>query len=270
MGFFSRVRIVILGVVLTAPPAFCASPGILVIPGTGESQELLRVLSPSFSRQYPDFRLGVPESIGSRGGINALRTGRANVARSARPLKPEEKAAGLVEHLFAASPVVLVVHPSVTGVESLSGEQLHAIFSGRITRWSEVGGPDAKIYLVDRDASDSTRKVLGEHLPWLGEIASVGKVFYTSPNAAQAIAGHRFTLGYLSLSMANAYGVRQLAVDGARPDAEAILSGAYPYVVPLYLVTLGKHSGAVSALLRFLSSEEAKALIRREGLIPSE
>lgn len=139
----------------------------LRICGTGDSQDLLRELGDLFEEQHPDTRVIVPESIGSSGGVKATVAGKCDLARLARPLKDKEKAHGLSSLVFSHSPVVMVVNESVTGLDSLTVDEIIGIYSGRISNWQELGAPAAPIYVANREWGDSSRSVLARICPAL-------------------------------------------------------------------------------------------------------
>ena len=93
---------------------------------------------------------------GSGSGITAVSEGRCDIGLSSRNLKESEKAQGLVGTILAYYGIAVIVSPMNT-VEDLTVEQIAAIYTGEITNWSEVGGMDAQIVLIGRDASSGTR-----------------------------------------------------------------------------------------------------------------
>ena len=99
----------------------------IIIGGTGDSQELLRSLASAFEKSPGGGAIEVPDSIGSGGGIKALIAGKIDLARVARPLKEGEEKLGLVYLSFAMNPVVFVIHPGLTGIDSITTEQIIGI-----------------------------------------------------------------------------------------------------------------------------------------------
>jgi len=144
--------------------------GKIVIPGTGDSQRLLRLLAYRYEVLHPGIRVVIPKSVGSGGGIKAVGEGKAEIGRVARPLKKREERYGLKYLRFAYSPVIFTVHPSVENVADLSPDQIVGIYSGRIASWSGVGGSSGKIYPVGREPGDSSRDVIETHIKGFGEI----------------------------------------------------------------------------------------------------
>ena len=65
----------------------------VTLPGTGDSQDLLREVAQRYALQFPERQVIVPDSIGSEGGIKAVGTGAAPIGRVARHPSPKEVAA---------------------------------------------------------------------------------------------------------------------------------------------------------------------------------
>ncbi|NIM68041.1 MAG: phosphate ABC transporter substrate-binding protein, partial [Armatimonadetes bacterium] len=90
--------------------------------------------------------IAIPKSVGSSGGIETLRKRETELARVARPLTEDEKNEGFKEVVFARTPVVFVVHPSVSEIDDITSEQIVGIYSGKVTWWEELGGSPFKVY----------------------------------------------------------------------------------------------------------------------------
>lgn len=240
----------------------------IVIPGTGDSQQLLRILAEQFTLEVPSIRIEIPDSVGSTGGVKAISNDQAVLARTARPLKPQERELGLTEHLFARSPVVFAAKPTMGGISNLSTQEIIDIYSGRVTNWQTLGGPNQKLYLVDREQGDSSRSVLEKNLKGFAQTTSVALVIYDTPTTANTIANNAFTLGYVPLSWAVSNKLLVLSVDGATPSPENMKNSTYPYHTPLYIVSKGAIPEEAKAFIAFLHSPSAAHKMTEFGVIP--
>ncbi|MBU0674786.1 MAG: substrate-binding domain-containing protein [Proteobacteria bacterium] len=240
---------------------------LLEIPGTGDSQELMRLLADDFAKLQPGFKVVIPDSIGSGGGIKNVAAGLSELGRVARPLKEKEKRYGLSYREFARSPVVFIVNESVSGIDNLTSEQVVGIYSGRITDWGQLGASPGKIYVVDRENGDSSRAALEQDIPGFSTIKkTVGKTIYTTPELVQSIALNENTVGYTALSMAASDMVRVLKINGA--DGVGLTADeGYPLMVPFALVWKGELSEEAGKFMEYLFSEQAGKLIRRFGAL---
>lgn len=258
-----------LGLSFASDKAGASLSGEIVIAGTGDSQELLRAMAKRFEEANPGTTVKVPDSVGSGGGIRAAAEGKADLGRTARPLKEKEKKYGLAYERFAVSPIVFAVHPSVEGVDGLSSEQIVGIYSGEVTNWEEVGGGNARIYPVGREEGDSSRGVLDEAIAGFKEIETpVAATFYTTPETIEALKRHDHTIGYGPLAMAEKTRLKILKIDGVHPSGDDIENGRYGLMVPFALVHKGDPGPLASAFLDFVFSPEGRRLIRDYGCIP--
>lgn len=239
----------------------------LLVAGTGENQEVLRAVAQQFQAKHPGVTVEVPDSIGSGGGIKALKKGKTDIARIGRPLKETEKA-GLVEHLFGKSAVVFATHPSVTKVDHLATAQIQEIYTGKITNWQEVGGPDAKIYPISRETGDSARIVLEAKMPGFKDLKLVSKEIFSSPEAVQTVRTNEFTIAYLSLAAAHDGGLNFLKIDGKSPILDTKGKVDYPYLIPFYLVTSETPSALAKEFIEFTLSPEGRSILLANGTLP--
>lgn len=239
----------------------------IAINGTGENQEVLRVLGKKFESLHPGVKVDVPDSIGSGGGIKALQKGKTDLARTGRPLKDAEKN-GLVETLFGKSPAVFATHPGVTKVDNLTTAQVLDIYSGKITNWQEVGGPDAKIYPTSRETGDSARSLLETSMPGFKELTFISKEFFTSAEAAKGVKENENTIGYFSMAATSAAGLTPLKIDGKNPVPGADGKTDYPHMISFYLVSTDKPTPLAQQFIDFCLSDEARTIMLANGTVP--
>lgn len=241
------------------------------IGGTGDSQELLRALAGAFEAKNSDCKIEVPDSIGSSGGIKALLRGDTNMARVARELKDEEKAQGLTYQLFAKSPIVFVVNPSIADINGITTEQIIGIYSGKITYWKQLGGGESKIYPITREPTDSSLQVLNKLLTGFEDTNStVAKMIYTTPEAVKTLTEHKGTIGFVPLSMTIGTDLRILKIDGVYPSVENVSDGKYKFVTPFGIVYKGELRGLEKSFIEFLYSQDGREIITEMGTVPAK
>lgn len=255
---------------LCPPAALAVGETVLTIPGTGDSQDLLRLLAERFRRDNPDIAVEVPDSVGTTAGLRLVVGGKAELARTARPLRDDEIAAGLSQIVFAATPVVFAVHPSVTGVKGVTSAQAQAVFAGRVKNWSELGGPNLPVARVCRETPEISRELLNAAIPGFeADGCRDQAVAYTTPEAVALMAGHPGAVGYVSLAAMAAANLTPLALDGVAPTLENVGRGSYRLVIPFGLAYKSPLSPAAARFLKFLSSPDALSLMARLGCLPS-
>ena len=204
---------------------------------------------------------------GSGSGIQAVSEGRCDIGLSSRALKDDEKASGLKETTLALDGIAIIVNPQ-NPVKDLSLEQIAKIYTGEITNWKDVGGEDAEIVLIGREAGSGTRDGFEsitetkDACQYRQELTSTGDVITTvsqNPNA----------IGYASLA-AIKDSVKALTVNGVAPTEATVKDGTYLVQRPFVLVT--KEGAALSETAQkffdFATSADAASIISAAGAVP--
>lgn len=204
---------------------------------------------------------------GSGSGIQAVSEGRCDIGLSSRALKDDEKTSGLKETTLALDGIAIIVNPQ-NPVKDLSLEQIAKIYTGEITNWKDVGGEDAEIVLIGREAGSGTRDGFEsitdtkDACQYRQELTSTGDVITTvsqNPNA----------IGYASLA-AIKDSVKALTVNGVAPTEATVKDGTYLVQRPFVLVT--KEGAALSETAQkffdFATSADAASIISAAGAVP--
>ena len=237
----------------------------LDIVGTGDGMNILRSLSSAFGETNPSVTVGVPDSIGSGGGVKAVGKGSYKLGRVARPIKDKEKHYGLKYHPIAKIPVVFYVNKSV-GVKNLSAEQVVGVYSGKIKNWKDVGGKDAPIRVVRREDGDSSLSVLKKTFPGFKELVMTkrAKTATSTPESFASVEAKEGAIGFGPYSGALAANVNILTVDGLAPT-----SPAYPSVTTLALIYKpDSRTGNVASFLEFTTSMAGRQAIVSANAVP--
>ena len=132
-----------------------AISGTVNTDGSTSMADVMAAFQESFGDIQPDVTVNY-SGTGSGSGITNVLAGTVDIGLSSRALTDEEKAEGAVENIVALDGVAIVVHPENT-VTDLTIEQIAQIYTGEITNWSELGGADAPIAVIGRDAASGTR-----------------------------------------------------------------------------------------------------------------
>ena len=203
---------------------------------------------------------------GSGSGIKAVYEGRCDIGLSSRALKDEETAEGLVGTVLAYDGIAIIVNPA-NPVEDLTMEQIAAIYTGEITNWKDVGGNDAPIVLIGREAGSGTRDgfetITGtaEKCQYRQELTSTGDVITT-------VAANPDAIGYASLASVKDT-VKAVSVAGVVPSEETVKDGSYVIQRPFVLVT--KEGTALSETAQkffdYVTSPEAAEIIAAAGAV---
>ena len=243
--------------------------GSISMVGSTSMEKFANALSEAFMEKYPKVTV-TAEFVGSGAGIEAVSNGTADIGNSSRNLKDEEKAKGVAENIVAIDGIAVVVDPS-NAVEDLTKEQLAGIYDGTVTNWKDVGGNDAPIVVVGREAGSGTRGAFEELLKledackYSNELDSTGAVM-------AKVASTPGSIGYVSLDVLDDT-VKALKLDGAEPTEENIKAGKYFLSRPFVMATKGEiseQSDLVKALFDFIYSDEGSELVKSVGLITAD
>lgn len=205
---------------------------------------------------------------GSGSGISAVSEKRCDIGLSSRALKDEEKASGLTETVLAYDGIAVIVNPE-NPVSDLTIEQISKIYTGEITNWNEVGGSDAEIVLIGREAGSGTRDgfesiTKTEDLClYRQELTSTGDVITTVSQNVSAI-------GYASLASVKDT-VKAINVGGVTPTEETVKDGSYAIQRPFVLVTReGEElSAPAKKFFEYITSIDASEIISGAGAVPA-
>ena len=243
--------------------------GSISMVGSTSMEKFANALSEAFMEKYPKVTV-TAEFVGSGAGIEAVSNGTADIGNSSRNLKDEEKAKGVAENIVAIDGIAVVVDPANT-VEDLTKDQLTSIYDGTVTNLKDVGGNDAPIVVVGREAGSGTRGAFEELLKledackYSNELDSTGAVM-------AKVASTPGSIGYVSLDVLDDT-VKALKLDGAEPTEENIKAGKYFLSRPFVMATKGEiseQSDLVKALFDFIYSDEGSELVKSVGLITAD
>ena len=243
-----------------------ALSGTIQMVGSTSMEKLATALAESFMDKYPDVTV-TAEFVGSGAGIEAVNSGNADIGNSSRNLKDEEKANGAVENIVAIDGIAVCVDTANT-VTNLTKQQLTDIYTGAVTNWSEVGGADAPIVVVGREAGSGTRGAFEELLGIADACAYANELDSTGAVMAK-VASTPGAIGYVSLDVVDD-SVIALALEGVEPTAENVKAGNYFLSRPFVMATKGEiseQSELVQAWFDYVLGEEGQEIAAKVGLI---
>ena len=203
---------------------------------------------------------------GSGSGIQAVQEGRCDIGLSSRNLKEEEAAGGLEATILAYDGIAVIVSPE-NPVVDLDVETIAKLYTGEITNWKDVGGNDAPVVLIGREAGSGTRDGFEsitdtkEQCQYRQELTSTGDVI-------TAVAQNPDAIGYASLASLKD-SVKAVTVGGVAPTEDTVKDGSYVIQRPFVLVTRKDTalSDAAQAFFEFATSPDAAELIANAGAV---
>ncbi len=231
---------------------------------------------------HPEVSISVTGG-GSGTGIAALVAGTVDVANASRAMSAEEidaaRANGIepVRHAVALDAIAVVVHP-LNPVDGLTLQQVSDVFTGRVTRWTGLGGEERPIVLLSRESNSGTYVYFLERVLRLGRkdlkdlFSPETLLMPSSEGISTEVRQNRNAIGYDGLGYVTA-DQKTLAIARERgapfvlPSAATVIDGTYPVSRPLFMYTAGQPSGAVKDFLDFVSGA-GQSLVTGLGFVP--
>ena len=250
----------------TKAPEAAAEAGNVSLDGSTSMEKVIGSLGESFINSNPGISYTY-NPTGSGSGIKAVSEGTCDIGLSSRNLKDDEKASGLTGTVLALDGIAVIVNPN-NPVSDLSVEQIASIYKGEITNWKDVGGNDAEIVLIGREAGSGTRDGFEsitdtkDACKYRQELTSTGDVITTVSQNPDAI-------GYASLASLKD-NVKALTVGGIAPTEETVKDGSYVIQRPFILVTKDgvELSETAKKFFDYATSSQAAEVITAAGAVP--
>ena len=240
--------------------------GTVSTDGSTSMEKVIMSLGESFQAENKGITVGY-NPTGSGSGITAVSEGRCDIGLASRALKDDEKASGLKETVLALDGIAIIVNPE-NKVSDLTVEQIAKIYTGEITNWKDVGGDDAEIVLIGREAGSGTRdgfeSITGtkDSCKYRQELTSTGDVITT-------VAGNPNAIGYASLASIKDT-VKAISVNGVAPSEVTVSDGSYEVQRPFVLVTKEgvELSKAAQLFFDYATGKDAADIISAAGAVP--
>ena len=242
-----------------------ALTGTVATDGSTSMEKVIGALGESFKAAHSGVGFTY-NPTGSGSGIKAVKAGTCDIGLSSRSLKDDEKADGLQETIVALDGIAIIVNND-NPVANLTLEQIADIYTGKITNWKDVGGSDAAIVVIGREAASGTRDGFEsitktkDACQYRQELTSTGDVITTVSQNPDAI-------GYASLASVKDT-VKAVTVNGITASEATVKDGSYVIQRPFVLVTVaGKTLSPVAqAFFDYATSAEVADIIGKAGAV---
>lgn len=240
--------------------------GTITMTGSTSMMNLCEALKEVVPEALPGVTLDA-QYTGSGAGIEGVTAGTVDIGNASRALTDEEKANGIVENVVAIDGIAVVVNPENT-VSNLTTDQLKQIYTGEVTNWSEVGGPDMSIVVVGRESGSGTRGAFEELLE-IEDACKYAQELDSTGGVATTVSSTEGAIGYVSLDALDDT-VKAIQIDGVDATEENIVAGTYPLQRPFVMATKGEiseQSELVQEFFNFIYSEQGQQVVSQVGLI---
>ncbi len=216
---------------------------------------------------------------GSGTGIAALINGTTDVCQSSRPMKDAERQQLQekygnpgTEILVARDGLTLYVHES-NPLEALSIAQIKSVYTGEVTNWKALGGPDLPITVYGRENSSGTYEYFKEHVLGAADFAAAVQTLPGTAAVVNAVSMDPNGIGYGGAAYAK--GVREVAVrkdeatPAVLPKEEFVRDGSYPISRGLFFYLRKAPEGGVQEFVSFVLSDSGQSVVTEVGYFPA-
>jgi len=250
---------------LTGCGSTSKASGTVATDGSTSMEKVIGYLSEAYMEENSDIKVTY-NPTGSGSGIQAVLEGRCDIGLSSRDLKDEEKAE-LNGTVVAIDGIAVIVNPE-NPVTDLTIEQIAGLYKGEITNWSEVGGADAPVVLIGREAASGTRDGF-ESITDTEDLCKYAQELTSTGDVVQTVASNPNAIGYASVASVKDT-VKQISVEGVTPTTESIQNGTYRLQRNFIFVTKknAELSETAKAFYAFATSGVADDLIVKAGAVP--
>ena len=270
-SMFKQFIAAILAVTMLTSSVFAA--GKITVKGS----DTMVILAQRWAEKYMNTKGDASIQVtggGSGTGISALINGTTDICNSSRPMKSgeiqklKERFGTLgVEIPCAKDGITIYVNPS-NPVSDLSMDQLKDIYTGKITNWKQVGGPDARIVVYSRENNSGTYVFFKDHVLKGKDYTASAQNLPGTAAVVNAVAKDKFGIGYGGAAYAK--GVKECKVNGILPTADNIKSNKYPISRYLYMYLRNKPSGDIKKYVDWILSSEGQKIVTEVGYFPAK
>jgi phosphate transport system substrate-binding protein len=280
MTFRNSIKTILAAAVLAAgmtPAMATAGPGTVTVKGSDTMVVLGQRWAEEYMKKNPKTVIQVTGG-GSGTGISALINGTTDICEASRTMKDAEKkqvveksGAPPVETPVAKDGLSVYVHES-NPINELSMAQLKAIFTGKVSSWKDVGGPDAKIIPYSRENSSGTYVFFKEHVLENADYTPRAQNMPGTAAVVNAVSKEKFAIGYGGAAYAKGIKILKIKKEdkstGIAPSDATIKDGSYPLSRPLFFYTRTKPSADIKAFTDWVLSKEGQQIVTKVGYFP--
>ncbi len=255
-----------------------AGAAIVTVSGSSTVMPFAELAAEEFNMMQDNYTVNV-KSGGSGVGIVDVAEGRSDIAMTSREIKLQEKqryetpTISFIEQPVAFDAICLVVSEEVydSGIASLTRDEVRRIYSGSISNWAILGGPDAEIFAIGRRPGSGTRDTFNEVIMGSREAETPGVAYDSGESSEVKFSTRRSenAIGYMGYSFVMTGDASVISLDGVAPTIDNIKNGTYPLARSLYFVTLGQPSTGASAFIDYVLSPAGAQIATENGFIPA-
>lgn len=271
-------------VTTTPPPAGSDTPtaatqlkGTVKTGGSTSVEKVMLALIYQFQEDNKDVKINY-EANGSGDGITNTKSGLYEIGHSSRELKTDGTEDGLTMIAYAIDGIAIVVNPA-NGITNLTKAQVKDIYTGKIKNWNQLGGADALITVVTREASSGTRSAFAEIIGLEKKVDGVldestkivdGATEANGTGPVQTtVAQNPNAIGYLSFSDVDPSLVKTIQFESVEISTDTLKDSSYTLKREFYMLTKDGTtlSPEAQAFIDFVMSDAGQAIVAENKLL---
>lgn len=264
-------------IALVALVALSASAETITVKGSDTMVILAQRWAEIYMENHPGTVIQVTGG-GSGTGISALINGTTDICNASRPMKSSEKDklkiryASLGVEIKSAKDGLSIYLNESNPVKELTLDQLKQIYTGKVTNWKQVGGPDAKIILYSRENNSGTYVYFKDNVLGGEDFTPSAQNMPGTAAVVNAVSKDKFGIGYGGAAYAK--GIRMLPIKkdasskAYEPTAENVKSGNYPISRYLYMYVKSRPTGELKKYIDWILSPEGQDVVVKVGYFP--
>lgn len=253
--------VVFLACLLSTPSFGGDISGSLVISGNGPEYRVMEQLARAFEKANPRAYVDLLWDINAK-PVERVKAGQAHIAVT-----------GMQDDGLTATPVawdgIAILVNLSNSTKEVSSQDVAALFSGKVKQWSELGGPETRVLLLDRTRQTNIRETFEQHLGIVGKIPDSAKVIGPDDKAVKTVVGTLPPLSavtYVSMApaleaVASGVAVRLLPIDKVEPEEPTVKDGRYKLRRPVLLLTRKEPNPVAEAFIAFALSPEGQKIL---------
>lgn len=243
----------------------------LVITGSSTVAPLVSEIAKRYEQAHSNVRIDV-QTGGSHRGMADARRGLADIGMVSRALTDQEQ--DLVSITIAYDGLTIIVHAD-NPVRELSASEIVGIYTGKIEKWSALGGVDKDIVVVNKAEGRSTLESFLEYFRLKSNQITADVVAGDNEQAIKAVAGNPYSIGYVSVGNAEydvgkGVAIRLLPLEGVAASRETVAAQKFPIVRPLTLVLAKEPTPLVQDFIAYATSPEVRDIVESFYYVPPQ
>ena len=236
----------------------------LQLSGSTSVQPDAQALAQAFMANNTGVTVNV-EDGGTASGITAVGTGTAQIGDASANLTASQLAQypNLQPHPICIDAIAIAVNPQ-NKVTNLTMDQVRDIYTGNVTNWSQVGGSNATINVVNREQGSGTRDGIQKIVLKGGNFSTGGIQQSSTGGVKTTVAGDANAIGYIAVNAVD-NSVKALNINNVAPTYANIANGTYLIQRYLLYVTNGPPTGLAASFINYTLSPAGQAILKAQG-----